>query len=530
MAFAKGCIVRVCGLQRRPDLNGTIGLVVNEGNVWDAQHRLTVLTIPQRKLLVVRPINLQHQSDKSITVCVSCREDFWSWATHGGYAGWQKVSQNKYACPSCIPDSGTPTCSAWATSSTGVSSVWATSTAGVRGTHIAMGGGAQEGGDKSEESAVPPTAEPFSTRISKAVQTLAQALETAFAAPQSRPHWMLEPTDESLRHAGRYDPADGCGLAEETDWGNFSGSVLMLAMLDERYLPKGARPLSIFGAGLLEMGTAVPRSGRGPDNRRTNALEALLNYLQPFPQATALRQLLKDTWRLLRLGVACGGVTNNLPHECVHQVLACKDENLPTDGITDEEVINFEKVMHAVGPEAQKRLRELPVGEASKATISTVVGCSPTSRTVSLLQQAIFQCALEGAGDHCGSLLFLFFASTRRVCKPPASLAAEAAKVQETPLLLWLQRRRVEVPMREARFRVWKQLLLDSHPDKLHACQEYDRLALAVRCSFLRTAKGWFLGCDAISSTSSSSSSVLFRRHHENGCAPSTCKMPLVEI
>jgi hypothetical protein len=263
----------------------------------------------------------------------------------------------------------------------------------------------------------------------QAVQTLAHALETAFAAPEGRPRWMLEPTDASLRYAGRYDPADGLGLADEYDWGNFSGSVLMLAMLDERYLPNGTRPLSIFGAGLLEKGTAVPRSGRGPDNRRTNALEALLNHLQRFPQATKLRQLLKDTWRLLRLGVACSGVTNRFPNECVHQVLACKDERLPSGRITDEEVITFEKVMHGLEPEVQKRLCELPAGRPTKAAISAFTGCSWKSSTVSLIQQAIYQCDIEGAGDHCGSLLFLFFASTRRACKPPASLPAEAAKV-----------------------------------------------------------------------------------------------------
>jgi len=239
---------------------------------------------------------------------------------------------------------------------------------------------------------------------------------------------MREPTDESLRYAGRYDPANGVGLADEIDWGNFSGSILMLAMLDDCYLPKGTRPLSIFGANLLEKGTAVPRSGRGPDNRRTNALEALLNHLQPLPQATKLRQMLRDTWRLLHLGVACSGVTNPFPNECVHQVLACKDEHLPSGAITDEEVLSFGTVKHTLEPKVQKRLHKLPEREATKADISSLTGCSWNSSTVSLIQRAIHQCAFEGAGAHCGNLLFLFFASTRRACKPPASLAAEAAK------------------------------------------------------------------------------------------------------
>ena len=246
---------------------------------------------------------------------------------------------------------------------------------------------------------------------------------------------MLEPTDESLRRAGRYNPVDGFGVPDEMDWGNFSGSVLMLAMLDE------GRGLRIFGEGLLEKGTAFPRSGRGPDNRRTNALEALLNYLQPFPQMTALRELLKDTWRLVILGVACSGVTNRFPSECVQQVLACDDEQLPPGEITDEELISFETVMDALGPEGQKGLRELREGEVTKATISACTGCSRNSITVNLIQQAIRRCALEDAGNHYGSLLFLFFHSARREAQ-----------------LLWLRR------------------MLEFQPDKLNGGKEYNLL------------------------------------------------------
>ena len=58
---------------------------------------------------------------------------------------------------------------------------------------------------------------------------------------------------------------------------------MMLAMLAPRqYLP-GARPrLHIFGddEALLERGSGKVRSGTGPDNRRTNALEAVLHFYE----------------------------------------------------------------------------------------------------------------------------------------------------------------------------------------------------------------------------------------------------------
>ena len=233
MALVKGCLVRACGLQRRPDLNGALGLIVDDGNPWDVRHRLKMLTIPQRMLIAIRPANLQQESDNSITVCVCCKEDFWSWATHGGYAGWRKVSKGKYACPSCPPAPSTSTCTAWASA----------------------------------------------------------------------------------------------GNVGETAW-----------------------------------------ASSGADGN--------------------------DAWATSSAG-------------------------------------------------------------ASGAWATSTAGAA---------------------------------------CEPPASLAAEAAKVQETPLLLWLRMRKMELPVREARFRVWKQLMLEFHPDKLNEGQDYDRLALAVHCSFMRTAKGWFLG------------------------------------
>ena len=74
MALEKGCIARACGLQRRPELNGAIGLVIDEGNFCDNQRRLTMLTIPQRELLAIRPRNMQIASEIYITACMNCKQ------------------------------------------------------------------------------------------------------------------------------------------------------------------------------------------------------------------------------------------------------------------------------------------------------------------------------------------------------------------------------------------------------------------------------------------------------------------------
>ena len=71
------------------------------------------------------------------------------------------------------------------------------------------------------------------------------------------------------------------GDPKEKDSGNFSGSVVMLAMLDPaRFGVSDAEPLGIFEdpANLLVLGERPARSSVGPDNRRTNAIEGILNF------------------------------------------------------------------------------------------------------------------------------------------------------------------------------------------------------------------------------------------------------------
>ena len=554
MALLKGSLVRAHGLQKRPELNGTCGLIVAGGG----GERITVLTIPQRRLLALRPKNLAPHADAAITVCAGCAQDFWSWPTHGGYAGWHKLSRTKFLCPCCAPaerawssasaragggesswaaadstrsgvwssscagtdhgdawsscSAGTGHSDAWCTASVGMthsgawvaanahtsqSCTWATASASYDRTWTYPAATPIQPGLVTGTRAPQPCEEPR-TRVVREILDVSSALDTAYAQPASRPLWMTNPTDDNLREAGRYDPANGMGLAEEKDWGNFSGSVLMLAMLDaETYLPGGSSPLVIFGAGLLEKATAPPRSGRGPDNRRTNALEAILNHLQHFPHMAGVREKLQSTWRLVRLCLACcDDARSPLPHECVLQVLYRNEETIPRGMVTDEEVMEFEKVLHVLGQAARARLCELPSGNVSRSALSLCIGCSKDSATVKVLQEALHRCALEGAGEHGGNLHFIFFASVRRAFEPPAELAATAAKMKETDMLHWLRRRKLKLPTREERFNAWKKMLMQSHPDKLGidtTREDNERLGLAIRCEFLREAKAWFV-------------------------------------
>ena len=61
---------------------------------------------------------------------------------------------------------------------------------------------------------------------------------------------MLNPTDDNLKAAGRYNPKDDQGVPDETDHGNFSDSILMLAVLEANIYFDGNTPdLNIFGEG-----------------------------------------------------------------------------------------------------------------------------------------------------------------------------------------------------------------------------------------------------------------------------------------
>ena len=108
----------------------------------------------------------------------------------------------------------------------------------------------------------------------------------------------------------------------ETDHGNFTGSILMFDMLKPDVF-LGDKPIlgGIVSSRyeLREKDAAVPRPGKSADIGRTDALEALLNYLRRKPEATALRQKMLSKWCFVTLAITCDEVWwyQWLPHACV---------------------------------------------------------------------------------------------------------------------------------------------------------------------------------------------------------------------
>ena len=97
----------------------------------------------------------------------------------------------------------------------------------------------------------------------------------------------------------RPSPANG----KRTEWDacNLAGSALMLAMMEpEAFGVPGGPKLTIFGQpppyGVISLSGRRPQSSRGPDNRRTNIIEGLLNYWQDDPSSQDLRQALRHAW------------------------------------------------------------------------------------------------------------------------------------------------------------------------------------------------------------------------------------------
>ena len=121
------------------------------------------------------------------------------------------------------------------------------------------------------------------------------------------PECIVDPGSE-LQGAARYSPDDGHGDEREADVGNRAGSALLLAvLLPHVFGIPGAGPLRVCGwpppVSLTNISNRPrPRSGQGPDNRRMNVWEALLNYWQSYPVMQDHRDLLLDV--LVRFRVA----------------------------------------------------------------------------------------------------------------------------------------------------------------------------------------------------------------------------------
>ena len=84
----------------------------------------------------------------------------------------------------------------------------------------------------------------------------------------------------------------------------------MLGMLDPvTYGIDGGRPLGEFFGEfrwVMEVPAQAPaQSGKGPDNRRTNFIEALLNDWQNLEDKQEIRDLLKYAWKMVRVANAC---------------------------------------------------------------------------------------------------------------------------------------------------------------------------------------------------------------------------------
>ena len=113
------------------------------------------------------------------------------------------------------------------------------------------------------------------------------------------PSWLSDLTDDNLRLHGRnWNVSTG-----ERDCGNAAGSILLLAMLcPEEYGVPGAPALLICGSpphpSIIRISKKRPSSSHGPDNRRTNLVEGLLNPWQGMNREDPLRYVLWKTWFL----------------------------------------------------------------------------------------------------------------------------------------------------------------------------------------------------------------------------------------
>ena len=98
-------------------------------------------------------------------------------------------------------------------------------------------------------------------------------------------------------------------LPQGMDHDNLSGSALLLALLRPHLYMADPVPLRLFGypapVQMLDV-DMNPHSGRGPDNRRTNLLEALCAFWNTMPANAAAQNALvavQDAWHLMRLRV-----------------------------------------------------------------------------------------------------------------------------------------------------------------------------------------------------------------------------------
>ena len=99
------------------------------------------------------------------------------------------------------------------------------------------------------------------------------------------PCWIVQPTHEQAKVAGRSRPDLGQGVPEEPDAGNKAGSIMMSAWFrPEKYLLRSP-PSRICG---WPIPPAWLHESTAAENFRTNVLEGLLNHWQNTQDMTLL--------------------------------------------------------------------------------------------------------------------------------------------------------------------------------------------------------------------------------------------------
>ena len=140
------------------------------------------------------------------------------------------------------------------------------------------------------------------------------------------PAFLITQDEQQIRFTARQ-------LPQGMDHGNLAGSCLMLVMLRPHLYMPNPVPLRLLGypapAALLAVDCS-PRSGSGPDNKRTNLLEALCAHWLYFQDGQHILTIVQELWHLMRLRVdfalrECPLAGPVCAHRAVHGALQVRD-------------------------------------------------------------------------------------------------------------------------------------------------------------------------------------------------------------
>ena len=133
---------------------------------------------------------------------------------------------------------------------------------------------------------------------------------------------------------------------------------------------------------------------------------------QPPEQCDDVRKYIFRTWRLLRMALATRErrFWGRSVQEEAKALIACADNTLPSDDVTNEELASYEILLNNLSEDALRALAELPSGTVANSQIAEVVKLSKDSKTVGILHRALRDC---GDVEHRGALHMLLFAHCR---------------------------------------------------------------------------------------------------------------------